>query len=92
MSRMSISMCENDGVPSVRTMCSACAASATRSASVERRRVTRSSTSWAPGSSNGMRPLAHGAEALGVVVDAEHAQAAVGEARARAAGRPGRAR
>ena len=34
MSEMSISMCENDGVPSVMTMCSACAASATRSDTV----------------------------------------------------------
>src|SRR5919202_1075972 len=56
MSRMSISMCENDGVPSVMTMCSAAAASATRSdQAIVPAAVTRSSTSWAPGSSNGMR-------------------------------------
>src|SRR5919202_470125 len=56
MSRMSISMCENDGVPSVMTMCSAAASSATRSDhAIVPAAVTRSSTSWAPGSSNGMR-------------------------------------
>src|SRR3954451_10789025 len=56
MSRMSISMCENDGVPSVMTMCSADAASATRSLhAIVPFAVTRSSTSGAPGSSNGMR-------------------------------------
>ena len=36
MSRMSISMCENDGVPSVSTIASACAASAARSDELER--------------------------------------------------------
>ena len=57
MSRMSISMCENDGVPSVMTMCSARAASATRSDHViVPAAVTRWRTSAAPGSSNGMRP------------------------------------
>src|SRR4051794_19177942 len=57
MSRMSISMCENEGVPSVMTMCRARAASATRSDhSIVPAAVTRSSTSGAPGSSNGMRP------------------------------------
>src|SRR3954468_2711642 len=56
MSRMSISMCENDGVPSVITMCSARAASATCSDhAIAPASVTRRSTSGAPGSSNGMR-------------------------------------
>ena len=40
---------------------------------------TRSSTSSAPGSSNGIRRSRDGVQALGVVVDAEHAQAVVGE-------------
>src|SRR3954449_4314731 len=57
MSRMSISMCENEGVPSVMTMCSADAASATRSLhAIVPAAVTPSSTSGPPGSSNGMRP------------------------------------
>src|SRR3954462_13059271 len=56
MSRMSISMCENDGVPSVITMCSARAASATCSDhAIAPPSVTPRSTSGAPGSSNGMR-------------------------------------
>src|SRR5919202_6391886 len=56
MSRMSISMCENDGVPSVMTMCSAEAASTTRSDhAIVPAADTRSSTPCAPGSSNGMR-------------------------------------
>src|SRR5438067_9057944 len=56
MSRMSISICEKDGVPSVMTMCSARALSATRSVhSIAPLAVTRSSVSCAPGSSNGMR-------------------------------------
>src|SRR5690349_6170406 len=66
MSRMSISMWENDGVPSVMTMLSARAASATASVSSRRPDAwTRSSASWAPGSSNGMRPSATAARRSG---------------------------
>src|SRR3954454_11198406 len=66
MSRMSISMCENDGVPSVMTMLSARAASATESDSSRRPDAcTRSSASWAPGSSKGMRPAATAARRSG---------------------------
>src|SRR5439155_14770374 len=55
MSRMSISICENDGVPSVITMWRARAASGTRSDS-DRRPLApaRSSSAWAPVSANGM--------------------------------------
>ncbi len=58
MSRMSISMCEKEGVPSVITMWRACAASATRVAEAQAAAsaCTRSSSSCAPVSSNGMRP------------------------------------
>src|SRR3954453_11820706 len=57
MSRMSISMCEKDGVPSVITTCSACAASGTLSDRVRRPEArTRSSSSCAPVSSNGIVP------------------------------------
>ena len=49
---MSISMCENDGVPSVRTIASACAASAARS---DQAMSTRCMTSSAPASSKGIR-------------------------------------
>src|SRR6476620_11184073 len=53
---MSISMCEKDGVPSVITTCSASAASATRSESWRPfAPATRSSSSWVPASSKGMR-------------------------------------
>src|SRR3954452_16088155 len=66
MSRMSISMCENDGVPSVMTMLSARAASATESDSSRRPDAwTRSSASCAPGSSKGMRPAATAARRSG---------------------------
>src|SRR4051794_11846033 len=56
MSEMSISMCENDGVPSVMTMCRARAASATRSLQVIASFAqARARASAAPGSSKGMR-------------------------------------
>ena len=76
MSRMSISMCENDGVPSVRTIASAWAASAARSdQAISARRMTSS----APGSSKGIRRVADGLQALGIVLDPDGAQAVVGE-------------
>ena len=78
MSRMSISMCESAGVPSVSTIASACAASAACAGEV--RAWTRASSSSVPGSLNGIRPLADRGQALLVVVDAEHAQPGVGEA------------
>ena len=54
---MSISMCENEGVPSVNTMWRARAASATRSESSSRPLSrTRSSSSWAPVSWKGITP------------------------------------
>ena len=54
---MSISMCENVGVPTVRTIDDACAASAARSLSDSRPdSTTRASSSSVPGSSNGIRP------------------------------------
>ena len=77
------------GVPSVSTIASACAASVARAESSS---CTRASSSSVPGSLNGIRPRAHRLEPLGVLVDAEHAQAGVGEARARAAGPRGRGR
>ena len=73
---MSISMCENDGVPSVRTIASAWAASAACS---DHAMSTRRMTSSAPGSSKGIRRVADRRQALGVVLDAERAQAVVGE-------------
>ena len=82
MSRMSISMCEKEGVPSVITMCRACAASATRSESAQAPRSAMhpcSSSSCAPVSSKGITPFAHGIQARGVVVDPDDAQPAVGE-------------
>ena len=41
---------------------------------------TRSSSSWAPFSVNGIRPARERREAVGVLVDPQDAQAAVGEA------------
>ena len=74
---MSISMCENDGVPSVRTIASAWAASAACSDQAIVRRVREDL--------GGARLVerhprgAHGREALGVVLDPDRAQPAVGE-------------
>ena len=80
MSRMSISMCENEGVPSVITICVACAASATRSDSRNRPlAVTRSSSSCGAGLSERHAPLAHGCQPGGIVVDPDHPQATVRE-------------
>ena len=93
MSRMSISMCENDGVPSVMTMCRARAASATRSVTSSRPDAwTRSMTSWPPFSSNGMRPVADGVEARRRRCRRRRRSARGRRTRARAAGRPGRGR
>ena len=81
MSRMSISMCENDGVPSVRMMSRAAAASDTRSDQLE--------------AAGGDHPLEHllsaglverhprgpnRLEPVEVAIDAEDAQTPVGEA------------
>ena len=85
MSRMSISMCEKDGVPSVITMCSASAASAARSRPGELRALEQLR---APVSSNGIGRLRTATSRSGVLVDPVHPQAAIGEASA--SGRPTR--
>ena len=76
MSRMSISMCENDGVPSVRTIASACAASAARSDQCD---VDALHDLVGARLLEGHPALAHRGQALGIVLDAERAQAVVGE-------------
>ena len=81
MSRMSISMCEKEGVPSVITMCSAWAASGTLSDSVEAtRRPHALEQLLGAGLLERHRAALDSQQPLGVVVDPEHAQAAVGEA------------
>ena len=80
MSRMSISMCENDGVPSVRTMCSASAAA--RTSVVMSRRppaCTLLITSSPPASWNGICPWRTSGHPALVDVDAADRQAAVGK-------------
>ena len=66
MSRMSISMWENDGVPRVSTMSRARAASVAAALMVKVPAArTRSRTSWAPSSLKGMRPSASAARRSG---------------------------
>ena len=80
MSRMSISMCENDGVPSVMTMWRAEAASATRSDhAIVPAAVTRSSDLRRAGLVERHPRRAHRVEPLAVDLDADRPQPPVGE-------------
>ena len=77
---MSISMCEKDGVPSVITMCSASAASTTRSESLKRpEAATRVQQLLRPGLVERHAGLADGLQTVRVVVHAQHGEPAVGE-------------
>ncbi len=80
MSRMSISMCEKDGVPSVITIWRAAAASATRSLSSKRPGgVDAVEQVLGAGLLERHPPFADGAEASRVVVDPDHPQTPVRE-------------